>query len=93
MQNKLKIVIASSMLAILSNCDYSESIAAINHPTKLPDGTVQVKDDLYYVPIKRDKDGCMMYQAYSKNNATFSAILYQNKNGSFTLSKNANNCL
>lgn len=53
----------------------------------------KISNDLYYVPIGRDNDKCMMYRAYSKTVATAQAVIYQNNLGKFSMSKNIDNCL
>ncbi|CAC9544738.1 hypothetical protein CRYPA_783 [uncultured Candidatus Thioglobus sp.] len=53
----------------------------------------KIKSDLYYVPIGRDDDGCMMYQAKSESMMTMQAIIYQNGLGKFSMSRDKPNCL
>ena len=60
---------------------------------KLPENAVKIEDDLYYIPIGRDEDNCLMYRAYSEKNAVLAAIIYRNKNKTFSLSKNKETCL
>jgi len=59
----------------------------------LPENAVKIEDDLYYIPIGRDQDNCLMYRAYSEKNQVFQAIIYRDKDNNFSLSKNKNSCL
>lgn len=69
----------------------SKSIKSLND--QLPENAVKIEDDLYYIPIGRDEDNCLMYRAYSKNNAVLASIIYRNKNKTFSLSKNKETCI
>jgi len=58
----------------------------------IPKGAIKVEDDLYYVPIEKDDRGCMMYRAYSVNNATYAVIMYRNESGKFTSNSRLPHC-
>ena len=80
---------------LLFSCS-EEVIIKDNDPyslNNLPDNAVKIEDDLYYIPIGKDKDNCLMYQAYSEKNQVLAAIIYRNKNKKFTLNKDKNTCL
>lgn len=67
-------------------------LAKSKYPKELANGKVQIDDDLYYVPIGKDKDGCMMYTSHSNNQATTASIIYRNKSGEFTSNKDTRYC-
>lgn len=91
------LLLASSSL-FLSGClinNYlpaSEAESAHVSESSIPKGAIQVDDDLYYVPISYDKNGCMMYRPYSKNNNTYDVILYRDGSGNFTANSQGVNC-
>lgn len=63
------------------------------HEHVMPPNSIKVGDDLYYIPIGKDDDGCMMYQAKSNTMMTLQAIIYQNGSGKFLMSKDRQRCL
>ena len=92
MNKVFKSLIISSISILAAGCAHPQKIERSSQLDKPPKGSVQVSDDLYYVPFKIDKDGCMMYRAYSETNKIAQAILYQNSNGKFSMNKNKENC-
>ena len=92
MNKVFKSLIISSVFILATGCAHPQKAGHSSQLSELPKGSVQVSDDLYYVPFKIDKDGCMMYRAYSETNKIAQAILYQNSNGKFSMNKNKENC-
>ncbi|WXT99313.1 MAG: hypothetical protein Ctma_0036 [Catillopecten margaritatus gill symbiont] len=99
MNKKLKISLVSFALIALLGCT-SEEVKILGQRAKIdlyPQGTsakaIKIDKDLFYIPIGRDGDNCMMYQAYSQTNPTMQAIIYQNGLGKFSMSKNKQSCL
>ena len=72
----------------------SEGSETLGHTLRkdIPKGAIKVKDDLYYVPIEKDDRGCMMYRAYSVNNATYAVIMYRDASGKFTSNSRLPHC-
>ena len=69
-----------------------EGDSAYISESSIPKGAIQVDEDLYYIPINYDKNGCLMYRPYSKNKNTFDIILYKAESGSFTTNSQLANC-
>jgi len=92
MNKVFKSLIISSVFILATGCAHPQKAGHSSQLSELPKGSVQVSDDLYYVPFKTDKDRCMMYRSYSEINKTVQVILYQNNNGKFSMSKNKENC-
>ncbi|HIC39931.1 MAG TPA: hypothetical protein EYO74_00790 [Piscirickettsiaceae bacterium] len=87
-----KVSIALLLTALVTGCVYSVNNTQSKYPKELVNGKVQIDDDLYYEPIGKDKDGCMMYIARSSSQATMTAVIYRNKNGVFTSNKSTSDC-
>jgi hypothetical protein len=91
------ILLASSSL-FLSGCFINnylpiiEDDSAYISESSIPKGAIQVDEDLYYIPINYDKNGCLMYRPYSKNKNTFDIILYKTESGNFTTNSQLANC-
>ena len=82
------------IIALTIGCSAkNQSAQTIESNFVLPQDAIQIKQDLYYLPIGRDADGCMQYQAYARHAATVQVIIYQNSAGVFSTSKNKNTCL
>jgi starvation-inducible outer membrane lipoprotein len=92
MNKVFKSLIILSIFILAAGCTHPQKIERSSQHDELPKGSIQVSDDLYYVPFKTDKDGCMMFRAYSETNKTAQAILYQNSNGKFSMNKDKENC-
>jgi hypothetical protein len=88
----LRVIIISLISLTASGCMYPMEKTERLHSKELTNERIQIHDDLYYVSIGRDKDGCMMYSASSDGNATMTAVVYRNRSGKFTLNKNTNLC-
>jgi hypothetical protein len=69
-----------------------EDDSAYISESSIPKGAIQVDEDLYYIPINYDKNGCLMYRPYSKNKNTFDIILYKAESGNFTTNSQLANC-
>jgi hypothetical protein len=69
-----------------------EDDSAYISESSIPKGAIQVDEDLYYIPINYDKNGCLMYRPYSKNKNTFDIILYEAESGDFTTNSQLANC-
>ena len=69
-----------------------EDDSAYISESSIPKGAIQVDEDLYYIPINYDKNGCLMYRPYSKNNNAFDIILYKAESGGFTTNSQLANC-
>ena len=91
----IKLIIIIISLFILCSCKEKtiESKNITSLKDQLPENAVKIEDDLYYIPIGRDEDNCLMYRAYSEKNAVLAAIIYRNKNKTFSLSKNKETCI
>ena len=82
------------IIALSMGCSTQDKgTQAVESSFILPQDAIQVKQDLYYLPIGRDADGCMQYQAYARHAVTVQVIIYQNAAGVFSTSKNKNTCL
>jgi hypothetical protein len=69
-----------------------EGDSAYIYESSIPKRAIQVDEDLYYIPINYDKNGCLMYRPYSKNKNTFDIILYEAESGDFTTNSQLANC-
>ncbi|SMN15411.1 hypothetical protein CRYPA_1440 [uncultured Candidatus Thioglobus sp.] len=86
---------------MLAGCTFEEvEVEALGQRAQIdlyPQGenakAIKINKDLFYIPIGRDNDNCMMYQAYSQTNPTMQAIIYQNGLGRFSMSKDKRSCL
>ena len=80
---------------LLFSCSEAKIINDNNKYTRdnLPDNAVKIENDLYYIPIGKDKDNCLMFRAYSEKYQVLAAIIYRNKNKKFNLNKDKNTCL
>lgn len=58
-----------------------------NTPSPVPEGAIEVGDDVYQVPIGKDSDGCDRYRMFSQNKAVVAAIFYRDGDGNFTMDK------
>jgi hypothetical protein len=91
------LLLASSSL-FLSGClinNYSldiEGDGAYVLESSIPKGAIQVDEDLYYIPMYYDKNGCIIYKSYSNNNNTYDIILYRGELGRFTTNSQLANC-
>ena len=64
----------------------------IGETKPIPNNAIQVKKDLYYVPIGTDKNGCTQYQLFSQLQSTMTAIAYRDSQGNFVSSSKLINC-
>jgi len=92
MNKTFKYLLILSIFILAIGCTHPGKIKSSMQLNELPKGSIQATDDLYYIPIKKDEDGCMMYRPYSKIKKTAQAILYQNSNGKFSMNKNREDC-
>ena len=58
----------------------------------VPNTATKVGEDLYYVPISKDENGCIQYQLFSQTQTTVSVISLRDLNGNFTTSTQLPNC-
>ena len=93
MNKYIKICIISGFLLTLVGCSSSNTLDNFDYNEQGKKQVIQINEDLRYVSIGRDNDGCMMYQAQSDTMATMQAIVYQNSPGKFSLSKDKSSCL
>lgn len=76
----LKTMLLATTVIFLTACEHENSRV-------MTDETVKISDDLSYQTIGEDDKGCVMYRAQSNTKATFQAILYQNNQGRFSMSR------
>lgn len=93
MNKYIKICIIFGFLLTLVGCSSSNTLDNFDYNEQGKKQVIQINEDLRYVSIGRDNDGCMMYQAQSDTMATMQAIVYQNSPGKFSLSKDKSSCL
>lgn len=91
----MKYALSFAMIFFLYSCssDASMDIIIGSQNNVLSDQAIKIGDDLYYIPIGVDQDGCMTYQLYSESMMVSQVITYRNKDGIFTTSKNSKNCM
>ena len=58
----------------------------------IPADAILVGDQLYMVPIGKDKTGCQMYRAFSPNHSVVAAIFYKGAGGKFVIDKGKSDC-
>ncbi|WPE16794.1 hypothetical protein R5P06_01700 [Candidatus Thioglobus autotrophicus] len=93
MNKKLKISFVSFVLIALLGCT-SEEVKTLGQRAQVDlSKAIKVNEHLFYIPVDRDNDNCMMHQAYSQTNPTMQAIIYQNGLGRFSMSKDKQSCL
>ena len=87
-------LIVAAALSIMISLAACQSGATVSTPlpSDVPENALHVKGDLYMIPIKKDKSGCMMYRAYSTTGSAVAAIFYRAAEGGFVMSKAKSAC-
>jgi hypothetical protein len=76
---QLSVKLRFSILAIIlfaTGCQPSKT-AAISPAEGMPANAILVGDQLFMVPIGKDKTGCQMYRAFSPKHSVVAAIFYK----------------
>jgi len=60
--------------------------------SKIPDSAIHVGEELYMIPVSKDKSSCTMYRAFSPNRAVVAAMFFRTADGKFVIDKNKSNC-
>jgi len=61
-------------------------------PPKIPAGAIAIGNDMYMVPLGKDKDGCEQFRAFSPSKAVIQVIFYRDTEGGFTTDKRKADC-
>lgn len=83
------------LLIFISSVSCSENLLntkLIGGVKPIPDNAIKIDNDLYYVPIGKNENGCIQYKAFSQKQSTMSVILYRDEQGNFVSSSNLINC-
>ena len=90
----LSVKLRFSILAIIlfaAGCQSSKTTAT--SPSKgIPANAIHVSDQLYMVPIGKNKTGCQMYRPFSPKHSVVGAIFYKGANGKFVIDKGKSDC-
>lgn len=84
-------LLAAALAHSLAGCA-PEPPTATPPPPAPPPGAIRVADDLYMVPIDRDRDGCERFSAWSAAGLVLAVIYYRAKVGGFTMIKSQADC-
>lgn len=60
--------------------------------TQIPEGAIPVGDEIYMVPIGRDKDGCEQFTGWSPSKPVAQVIFYRDRKGGFTADRSEADC-
>lgn len=82
----IKLLFIFILLIILTNCFYKEE-------TPIDPSHIKINDDIYLKPLGKNKNGCLIFSAYSINgNMVAQVIYFLDKNGNPTTNSNPKNC-
>jgi hypothetical protein len=91
---QLSVKLRFSILAIIlfaTGCQPSKT-AATSPAEGMPANAILVGDQLFMVPIGKDKTGCQMYRAFSPKHSVVAAIFYKGGGGKFLIDKGKSDC-
>ena len=78
-------------MILLCGCAAADDDSA--RPPGIPEDAIAVGDDMYMVPLGRDADGCMMYQAHAPDRLVAQVIQYRTADGGFVADKRQAACM
>ena len=83
----------STLVIILFATGCQPSKTATTSPAEgVPENAILVGDQLYMVPIGKEKTGCQMYRAFSPNHSVVAALFYKGADGKFVIDKGKSDC-